>query len=119
MKLAPDSWSHFHHSPLLQLQCGVELCVQLQESGPLTGIQEGSAGDLFVNLHVKKEKPEQLINGLPAFPGERDDTAELCPLYCTILWVFSTVDWEVPHLQFHTAIPFGVPLLSSIGVHTK
>lgn len=47
------------------------------------------------------------------------NTAELCPLFCTIYGYFSTVDWEVPHLQFHTAIPFGIPLLSCIDVHTK
>lgn len=53
--------------------------MQLQENGPLTGIQERSAGDLFLNLHVLKKKPEQLINGLPAFPNERDQHSRVVP----------------------------------------
>lgn len=53
--------------------------MQLQENGPLTGTQEGSAGDLFVNLYVLKKEPEQLINGLPALPDERDRHSRILP----------------------------------------
>lgn len=45
--------------------------MQLQENAPLTGTEQGSAGDLFVNL-CALTKTEQLINGLPALPKERD-----------------------------------------------
>lgn len=53
--------------------------MQLQEDVSLTGIQEGSAGDPFLNLHVLEKNPEQLINDLPAFPDERDQHSRVVP----------------------------------------
>lgn len=58
--------------------------MQLQENAPLTGTEEGSAGDLFARLHVmggKKKKKEQVINGSPALPKEKDQHSRVVPLF--------------------------------------
>lgn len=38
---------------------GSEFYMQLQENAPLTGTEEGSAGDLFARVHVLGEKKKK------------------------------------------------------------
>lgn len=107
--------------------------MQLQENGPLMGTEEGSAGDLFANLRVlekkKKKKKEQLINSLLALPKQRDQYSSVVPPFF-VKWYLaassalgtgsSLISTSILGMDgLHRAGFLGLPLLSSINLHTK